>query len=121
MTTKKLVKANILLFLLTPFLATAQSNFSSLDNALDSIVSIMTRLVALVIGLAVLFFIWAVFRYVGSGGDEKERAEARGLVVWGIVAIFVMVSVWGLVRILDSTFNLTNDALPAPQLFPPTE
>ena len=56
------------------------------------------------ISLAVVWFVYNVFRYAVAG-DEEKKAQAKGQMIWGIVGIFVMVSVWGLVGILQSTFG----------------
>jgi len=113
---KKILKISAVLSMLAPLLAAAQggTTFSGLDSAITSIANLINRLVPLVIGLAVLFFLWAILRFVGSAGDEEKRKEARGLIIWGIVAIFVMVSVWGLVNILRNTFKLDTTNVPPP-------
>lgn len=58
----------------------------------------------LIISIAVVWFVWNVFQYAVAG-DEEKKAQAKGQMIWGIVGIFVMVSVWGLVGILQSTFG----------------
>ncbi len=63
----------------------------------------------LIISLTILVFIWGIFRMVTSS-DGAAREEARGYITWGIVALFVMVSVWGLVNILVRSFALNNAA-----------
>ncbi len=76
--------------------------------------NIIDAVVPFVIGLGVLVFIYGVFNFVTSAGDEEARAGAKQLIIWGIIGIFVMVSVWGLVHILVGTFNLDTrgEALP---------
>ena len=66
--------------------------------------NILNPVIGLLVGIAVLLFIWGVLKYVNKGGDEKEREKAIQLIVWGIISIFVMLSVWGLVGILTGTF-----------------
>lgn len=61
----------------------------------------------LIVSIAVVWFVYQVFRYAVAG-DEDEKAKAKGQMIWGIVGIFVMVSVWGLVAILQSTFGTSN-------------
>ena len=39
---------------------------------------------------------------------EKEKADGRWLMVWGVIALFVMVSVWGLVNTIVATLDLNN-------------
>jgi hypothetical protein len=69
---------------------------------------ILRPLVPLLIGLAVVLFIYGVLVLVFSEGGEKKE-EGKQYMIWGIVGIFVMVSVWGLVNILKSTFNLSEN------------
>ncbi len=65
----------------------------------------MNGLSAFIITLTLLFFIWGIFKLIFYGKDSKERAEAKGYIVWGLIALAVMVSIWGLVNLLLSTFN----------------
>jgi hypothetical protein len=68
---------------------------------------LLNALVPLLIGIAVVYFIWEVFQYT-IAADEDKKKTARTQIIWGIVGIFVMVSVWGLVNILQSTFGTQN-------------
>lgn len=70
----------------------------------------------LIISLAVLFFLWGIFLYVRSN-DPGKQEEARMYIIWSLVFIAVMVSVWGLVNILTSSFSLDKTA-PAPPPIP---
>lgn len=60
------------------------------------------------VGLAVVVFIYGVILFMFSAGGEKKE-EAKQYMFWGIVGIFVMVSIWGLVAILQGTFQLQNN------------
>lgn len=68
--------------------------------------SVLNRIVPLIISLAVVYFLFYVFRYALAEEDKKEDAKKH--MVFGIIAIFVMVSVWGLVAILQSTFGTSG-------------
>jgi hypothetical protein len=67
-------------------------------------------LVPLLIGLAVVVFVYGVLLLVLSEGGEKKE-EGKEFMFWGIIGIFVMVSVWGLVSVLKSTFGLDTAAI----------
>ncbi len=77
---------------------------------------LINRLAPLVISLTVLVFIWGIFKYVTAAGDSDGRKEARGYMTWGIVSLFVMVSVWGLVNLLVASFRLDNTMPPLPAI-----
>lgn len=97
---------------LTPVLVFAQAERARIDSLQDVaafvIAVINTILVPLVFALAFIVFIWGVFMYFIKGGAEPEREKAKSLMLYGIIGFFVMVSVWGLVRILTGTVNLNN-------------
>jgi hypothetical protein len=63
--------------------------------------------------LAPLTFLWGMFQLVRSG-SEQSRKEGIQIIVFGVIALFVMVSVWGLVNLLRRTTGLTG-ASTAPQ------
>jgi hypothetical protein len=112
----RLLKLSIpvsLLFL--PVFVFAQSN-SGIPALLQQFMSIIQSLIPIVIGLAVLVFLWGVLKYVVAK-DEDTQKEARGVMLYGIIALFVMVSVWGLVNILGDTLRL-NQATPNPPSIP---
>lgn len=91
-------------------LATA-SNFSALITQLMGYIKL---LVPFIIGLTLLVFLWGIFKFIFAGGSDKDVTEGAKLMTWGIVSLFVMVSVWGLVSILTKTFF--NDNVIIPQL-----
>ena len=89
-----------------PVLALAQSYQPGLGivGLFNFVSVILNRLVPLIIACAVVYFIWEVFQYTIAGDEVKKKAAKTGI-IYGIVGIFVMVSVWGLVAILQSTFG----------------
>jgi hypothetical protein len=60
-------------------------------------------IVPLLYALAFLFFLYGVARYFFSG-KEDDRKEGRSFALWGIIALAVLFSVWGLVRVLLLSF-----------------
>ncbi len=107
-----------LLFAL-PFIASAQSGgFRSIQSGINSVIGIINLLIPLIIGLAIVYFLWGVLQYVAKGHDQEKRDEAKNIMIWGIIAIFVMVSVWGLVGILRNTFQLEGGTITYPTIIP---
>ncbi|MEK7509404.1 MAG: hypothetical protein AAB605_01690 [Patescibacteria group bacterium] len=88
---------------LVPIFASAQT----LLNTLALVSQFLNSLIYLFITLAIVVFFWGLIQYLWESGSE---AKASGLqtMLWGIVAIFVMVSIWGIIRLLQSTFRVTS-------------
>ena len=72
-------------------------------------------LIPLIFAVAVVLFIWGVVQYVINAQDTEKKAKGRQFMIWGIIALAVMISVWGLVAILGNTFGLKTNALPQVQ------
>lgn len=111
---KKATIASLFVVTLLPSLAHAQSQ-SGLFGLLDQANKLIGQLLPFVITLTLLVFLWGILKYVISGGDGTARKEAVGYIIWGLIALFVMVSVWGLVNILVRTFNPDNQPPLPPQ------
>lgn len=119
---KKLLATLSLSFLPVLALAVTGGNASG-GGAVDALSlirilqNIVDAVIPFIIGLGVLVFIYGVFNFVTSAGDEEARAGAKQLIIWGIIGIFVMVSVWGLVHILVGTFGLQNSGELSPNTY----
>lgn len=82
-----------LLALLMPLAAHAQTaEFVLLRIA--NWVNLATPILA---GLALLVFFWGLVKFIFHAGDEDKRAEGKKAMGWGIIALFVVVSIWGIV------------------------
>jgi hypothetical protein len=71
--------------------------------------NLLRQVLVFLISLAVVWFIWNIIQYTISD-DEDKKGKAKEQMIWGIVGIAVMVSVWGLVSILQGVFGLDNGA-----------
>ena len=69
--------------------------------------SLITALVPLVGSLAFLAFLIGIARFIFSAGDTKSHEDGKFLMIWGLVALFVMFSIWGIIRLLASTFGFS--------------
>lgn len=85
----------------------AMAAVTNINDVFGLVRNVLNAVIPIIISLAIVVFIWGVLKYVASGDAEKKE-EGRNLMIWGIIAIFVMVSVWGLVNILIQTFGFNN-------------
>ncbi|MFA6476423.1 MAG: hypothetical protein WCV68_03335 [Candidatus Paceibacterota bacterium] len=67
--------------------------------------TIINPLIGILIGLGFLLFFWGIARYLFSlSNDVKKLEDAKQFMLWGVIIITVMISVWGLVQLLQGIF-----------------
>ncbi len=67
---------------------------------------LIKSVVPLLFTLATVGFIWGVIQYMLNPDNEEKRKEGKSFMLWGIIALFVIISMWGLVGVLTNTFGL---------------
>jgi CHASE3 domain sensor protein len=75
-------------------------------DTLNLVNTVLNAVIPMLITLALIYFFWGLIQYIGSGDESKEKA--RDIMIYGILSLFVMVSVWGIIRLLQSTFKVTS-------------
>lgn len=91
--------------LATPAIAGAASLLDTLALAN----TFLNALIGLAITLAIVVFFWGLIKYLwGAGSSAESASEGLQIMMWGVIAIFVMVSIWGIIRLLQNTFNVTS-------------
>jgi hypothetical protein len=68
----------------------------------------MHALTAIVIGLAVVGFMWGIVKVLFSSENQVAKTEGRAYMMYGIITLFVMTCVWGLVGLLSQTIVPTT-------------
>lgn len=111
---KKITKYLVLTSAFTPLLASAQ--FNGTQELLERFGALVQYSISLLVAVALLTFFWGLLKFIrkASEGDVKE---GKAIMVWGIIALFVMISVWGIVRFLQHEFlpgaDFSNPTVPA--------
>jgi hypothetical protein len=81
-------------------------NTNDLTGILHFFTCLVTQsIIPLLITLAIAYFIYGVVKYMMNADDSAQREEGKNFMIWGIVALFVIVSIWGLVKLLTGTFG----------------
>lgn len=109
----KLILSGVATAVLAPASAFAASGCGTLQGICDLVDSASTlagsTIPRLLFALALAYFLYGVFSYVSTGADEKKRTEARSTIIYGIIILFVMSSVWGLVRFVQTATGIQGD------------
>lgn len=95
-----------------PALAFAQGSVTDANSLFDLVNSILNSILPIIIAIAVIYFVYNAFMYM-IAADEDRKGEAKSKMIYGLIALFVMVSVWGLVGVLSGTFGFTQTNPPS--------
>ncbi len=80
--------------LLAPMMAfAALGNVNTLVADFGAIVDLALPIVG---SIALLALFWGIAMYIFASGDENKKDKAKHLMIWSVVALFVMVSIWGI-------------------------
>lgn len=84
-----------------------QVNGGPLLSLLALAQTLVTRLVPFAVGLAVLAFFWFLIEFIWKGKSDpaKQQESMKGMGL-SIIALFVMVSIWGLVGLIGNMFGV---------------
>ena len=82
------------------------------DTLFRKINSILNAIIPILISIAVVYLVYAIVMYV-IAGDEDQKKAGKSMIVYGVIGLFVILSIWGLVNILVNTFGLQNRVDPS--------
>lgn len=84
------------LMYISPVLSLAQ-NLTGIKLLVGDVGDIVDLLRPIVVGLALLYFFWGIATFILNAGDSKLREEGKQRMIWGIVAMFVLIAIWGII------------------------
>lgn len=101
-------KISLLLALnFVPFLVLAQQYKT--EGLLNRAIDILQIIISIAILLAFLFFVWGIANFIRKADDSTGREEGKQQMVWGVVALAVLVSIWGIISWLQGEFGITAE------------
>ncbi len=87
-----------------------------LTGIIGLFIKIGLRVIPLLGAIAFLVFVWGVARYIKSAGSEKEIKDSKNILIWGLIGLFVLVSIWGIIAFLRNEFNFGGGEFGIPQI-----
>jgi hypothetical protein len=96
-----------------PLVASAQ-NVSNLRSLIAEAGSILNMVIPVLIALALVVFFVGLIQYIW------RRKGGREIMIAGLVGLFIMVSVWGIIRLAQNSLGLQNGQPIQPPYVPQT-
>ena len=80
----------------------------NIQEVICRVMSILNSLIPLIVTLGIIYFVWGVVSYV-IASDAEAKKKGRDRIIFGIIGLAVIISVWGLVVLLRDTFFGNSD------------
>ena len=109
MKTKAKISALIVGTLALPIVSFAQ--LGNVSNLVGSIGGIVNQIIPILFALALLGFFYGLVMFIFGKGEDKEQHKKT--MIWGVVALFVMASVWGLVSFIGNAVGVQQTSGPS--------
>jgi len=83
------------------------------ESAVNSIVAkivgnIVAPIVEFVFVLAILIFIWGILGFFKGAEDASARETGKQHILWGVIGIGIMISVYGIIRLVYDTIGISS-------------
>ena len=92
--------------LVLPSVAFAQGNLNNLQTIVRGLGTVVNLLIPIAFAAAVVFFFWGLALYILNSGNEEKKAEGRRIMIGGVIALFIMASIWGVVAFLRNALGV---------------
>lgn len=90
---------------LLPVVASAQG-LSTAQSLVDAVGDIVNSLIPIAAGLALLGFFFGLAKYIFQAGNDEAQDEAKSIMVWGVIALFLIAAIGGIIEVLRTTLGI---------------
>ena len=65
--------------------------------------NIVNPIIALMVGVAVLYFLWGAFTFIQNADNAEERKKGGMNMLWGALGLFLMATAYGVLALISNT------------------
>lgn len=84
-------------------LAAAGISFDQLLTNINR--EIVAPIIWVLFGLATVYFLYGIFQFVWKADSEEGRKDGKNHIMWGLLGMFIMFSVMGIINLILGTIN----------------
>jgi hypothetical protein len=85
------------------------------DSILDILIwlkcIIVIAIIPLIFSAALLFFLWGVMKFI-MASDSAKKEEGKKFIINGLIGLFVMTALWGIISIAGGILGTNNSTVP---------
>ena len=67
--------------------------------------NILSPILSIIFLLAFVYFIYGIYGMIASDGDSDKRENGKKSILWGVVGMVIMLSVYGILNLIVSTLS----------------
>lgn len=105
-----LISSIALITAITTQTAFALDKTKGFAKLLSDIGGLVDMSIGILVTLALAAFFWGLVQYIFKLGGSKTPDNGRSLMIYGIVALFVMVSIWGVTKFIGEFLGVDKNA-----------
>lgn len=74
----------------------------------DIIIAWANKIIVILVAIAFIAMVWGFIKYVSGvrSGQSKEKAQLKNVLLAGVIGMFVITSLWGILAIIGKMFRL---------------
>lgn len=81
--------------------------YASVDTFIGKVnTQIINPLIVFLFALALAYFLYGVFQFIASGANDEKKTTGKNHMMWGVIGLTIMVSVWAILGLILRTFNI---------------
>lgn len=97
------------------FAAIGDGGLGNIENLVEAIGRIVDLATPIVVGIALLVFFWGLVKFIFAQGNEDAKEQGKRLMIGGVIALFVIVSVVGIINFIGDAIGVDQGgSLPVP-------
>jgi hypothetical protein len=82
---------------------------SNIQEVIKAASGLVSQLLVVVVGIALAVFFWGLIKFMFKlGGDEKAVEDGKMLMRWGLIALFIMFSIYGIIKFFQISFGINT-------------
>lgn len=102
--------ASATLFLSQIFLGSyafaASPNPGQVDTVINNAIDAAEVGVQIGIVLALVVFGWGIIKFISAADNPKKIQDAKQIMLWGVIGIFILASLFGIVKFINIYFGI---------------
>jgi len=83
------------------------------SGLVDKFIEFGNPLIRICLGLGLVYFLYGMAQFIFASGDPEKVKEGRSAMLWGLIALFVMIAMWGLATIIRDSFGFDLSTPPS--------